>query len=103
MGDLPVVFSGERNCWPFPHGDSPLLAQIPEDALLSGGHHGSVRYGYGHKSPWYIKGRDVCHRWLLEFGSEARFPFLCAGTFVGTRKTAMAGGHGSQPWSHSII
>jgi len=112
-GRWPVVYGGEVNCWPFPHsgrvpvrragapGSPPVrLHEIPRDASLSANHHGRWRYAYGDRSPWTLPGDAVCSEWLSEHGGYGepsggpasapseppppRFPFLCAGTFVGT-------------------
>lgn len=108
-GVWPVVYGGEVNCWPFPHsgrvpvrrrgsaGGSPPIRvhEIPKDAALSAEHHAEWRYGYGDRSPWTLSGRHVCSEWLSQpradgaaghppEGAPAPFPFLCAGTFVGT-------------------
>lgn len=106
-GRWPVAYGGEVNCWPFPHdGHMPLhrpgapqrTHTIAKDAALSAGHHGDWRYGYGDRSPWSIRGDAVCSEWLAQMGGGAdagahgggsggqpeHFPFLCAGTFIGT-------------------
>jgi len=110
-GQWPVVYGGEVNCWPFPHhgrlpvrcgGSLPWIHEIPGDASLSAGHHGRWRFAYGDRSPWSIRGDALCGEWLSRacargvratggggggngsgIGAE-RFPFLCAGTFMGT-------------------
>lgn len=106
-GRWPVVYGGEVNCWPFPHegeltvrdarrpGSALFRHHIPEDASLSAEHNGGKRFvvGRGHKS---VRGDQVCSEWLTQQqpwdeaagrtqpGAAAPYPFLCAGTFVGT-------------------
>eukprot|EP00928_Gymnodinium_smaydae_P024764 TRINITY_DN19940_c0_g1_i2.p1 TRINITY_DN19940_c0_g1~~TRINITY_DN19940_c0_g1_i2.p1 ORF type:complete len:334 (+),score=63.90 TRINITY_DN19940_c0_g1_i2:271-1272(+) len=57
-GVWPVVFGGERNCWPFPHdggkvhvpqpeGSAAWVHEIAPDAALSANHSGQRRYPYG--------------------------------------------------------
>lgn len=90
-GFWPVVFGGERNCWPFPHGGSFELQRsdgtwfehiIKPDASLSADHNGHLRYPYSARGPWGILGSEVCGEWLARRGG-GEMPFLCAGTFVG--------------------
>eukprot|EP00747_Dinoflagellata_sp_TGD_P151429 gnl/TRDRNA2_/TRDRNA2_177207_c4_seq1.p1 gnl/TRDRNA2_/TRDRNA2_177207_c4~~gnl/TRDRNA2_/TRDRNA2_177207_c4_seq1.p1 ORF type:complete len:463 (+),score=52.80 gnl/TRDRNA2_/TRDRNA2_177207_c4_seq1:91-1479(+) len=110
-GIWPVVFGGERNCWPFPHDgrlpvhgghprEQPWVHEIRRDASLSSGHRPGWHYPVGDRSPWSIKGDQFCSAWLSERGGPgssrawrnkvahepilARMPFLCAGTFMGT-------------------
>lgn len=98
-GKWPVLFGGERNCWPFPHGSrlhvrgdgdgerGPRTHEFAPDVDLSGGHHGTWSYAYGDQSPWSIKGEAVCGEWLSrrsDKSTDAMFPFLCTGTLVGT-------------------
>lgn len=102
-GRWPVIYGGELNCWPFPHdggrvpvpragaaqGPPSRVHTIPRDAALSADHHGDWRFGYGDRSPWNIPGKAVCGEWLSRgaHGPPAelqKFPFLCAGTFMGT-------------------
>lgn len=98
-GAWPVVFSGELNCWPFPHEQAFHLAsgthRIPSYAMLSSDYNGARHFPYGDSSPWSIRGDAVCREWLLQrdrgdLGArpdehpDLRFPFLCAGAFMGT-------------------
>jgi len=81
-GIWPVVFGGERNCWPFPHqesvpvrgtaGSGASVHKIPMDAMLSAGHNGGKRYPYGDESPWSILGSAVCGEWLARRGDGSR-------------------------------
>eukprot|EP00928_Gymnodinium_smaydae_P024763 TRINITY_DN19940_c0_g1_i1.p1 TRINITY_DN19940_c0_g1~~TRINITY_DN19940_c0_g1_i1.p1 ORF type:complete len:470 (+),score=97.25 TRINITY_DN19940_c0_g1_i1:271-1680(+) len=111
-GVWPVVFGGERNCWPFPHdggkvhvpqpeGSAAWVHEIAPDAALSANHSGQRRYPYGATQ---ILGDSVCGEWLARRylppgqanGGDGRlaapsgraaasfYPFLCAGGFVGT-------------------
>lgn len=97
--EWPVVFGGERNCWPFPHGASvrvpgrglgarqPRRHEFQADSSLSGDHHSDWRYPCGDDSPWSIQAGAVCGEWLAERSDEstdAMFPFLCSGTYIGT-------------------
>mmetsp|Transcript_30355 Transcript_30355/g.56156 ORF Transcript_30355/g.56156 Transcript_30355/m.56156 type:complete len:477 (-) Transcript_30355:26-1456(-) len=96
-GAWPVLFGGEKNCWPFPHnGRLPVtdvgpdgrveqhIHRVPDDSFLSAEHHGTWRYAYGDKSPWSIGAKAVCSEWLSSTQYNETFPFLCAGTFMGT-------------------
>lgn len=113
-GHWPVIYGGERNCWPFPHdgkvavprraaarsGDPPLrVHEIPPDAALSANHSGQRRFSYGRGlGRRSFPGKAVCSEWLLRQHMAAGgpwwhgspplqlpgLPFLCAGTFVGT-------------------
>jgi len=104
-GSWPVVFGGEQNCWPFPHeqtlpvhgADGRLLRvhRIPDYAMLSTSHNAHRHYFYGSQSPWSLRGDGFCGRWLENLAerrmqregtssTEVAFPFLCAGTFMGT-------------------
>lgn len=111
-GRWPVIYGGDLNCWPFPHNARirvPLrgssnrswLHRIPADAALSASYHHKWRYP---SRRGIIAGDEVCREWLKEHSdvSEApkkrpdgkgnvdgktikrrRFPFVCAGTFIG--------------------
>ncbi|CAK0878008.1 unnamed protein product [Prorocentrum cordatum] len=57
--------------------------------MLSSDHNGARRFPYGDSSPWSIRGDAVCREWLLQRDHpgehpDLRFPFLCAGAFMGT-------------------
>ena len=111
-GRWPVIYGGDLNCWPFPHNarlrvprrdgtNGSWLHRIPWDAALSAAYHNTWRYP---ARKGEISGDEVCREWLAENSdaSEApekrradgllragkkpkrrRFPFVCAGTFIG--------------------
>eukprot|EP00927_Polykrikos_kofoidii_P054467 TRINITY_DN48880_c0_g1_i1.p1 TRINITY_DN48880_c0_g1~~TRINITY_DN48880_c0_g1_i1.p1 ORF type:complete len:656 (-),score=69.25 TRINITY_DN48880_c0_g1_i1:78-2045(-) len=78
----PVVFSGEVNCWPFPH-DRDVKGSI------SGDYRADYVYRFGNET--HLRGDEVCDYWLRRqppgggMGSSevARFPFINSGVFMG--------------------
>lgn len=86
--DGPVIFSGEMNCWPFPHGDAgwPLAA-------VSGDYRPDYIYDFGNN--FRLRGDEVCDHWLHTAGieprsadaSDMRLPFPNSGAFIGRARS----------------
>eukprot|EP00929_Paragymnodinium_shiwhaense_P002506 TRINITY_DN102775_c0_g1_i1.p1 TRINITY_DN102775_c0_g1~~TRINITY_DN102775_c0_g1_i1.p1 ORF type:complete len:411 (+),score=47.72 TRINITY_DN102775_c0_g1_i1:131-1363(+) len=110
-GRPPVLFGGELNCWPFPHEQSLLGAcrgpnsdsdcivhTIPDYAYISTDHNAKKTYPLGGNRS--VLGETFCSKWLADVQTrhattrpvvsmqpedlKTYFPFLCAGTFMGT-------------------
>lgn len=105
-GFWPVIYGGERNCWPFPHdGRIPVRASaasrvpgappdwvhsIPWRSRITANHTPHLarrRFSVG-AGPG-LRGDEFCSAWLSRFyahGGAPRmsFPFLCSGGAVGT-------------------
>jgi len=97
-GHWPVIFGGERNCWPFPHNgtlevvgsggtasQAGHIYQIPEDAVVSGDHHGHWEYHLG--AGRFVKGMNVCGEFMARYAAadaaSLPYPFPNMGTLVG--------------------
>lgn len=77
----PVVFSGEQNCWPFPHPLGPL-------GDISGDYRADFTYAFGNKTR--VRGDEMCEHWIRReesggLGAEDSFrlPYINSGLFIG--------------------